>query len=701
MLVLLLLTTILSVNTEVIERSGALFGEINSPGFPEPYINDLNTAWKITVPTGFTIAIYFRVFNLEYSENCEYDYVKVFNAAELISTFCGNDEFGKDSAAHDILLRSTGRQLTVHFRSDYSNERPHDGFAAHYYAEDIDECATTIDKCEHFCQNYIGGYYCTCRRGYILHSDKLACTSECSENVLTTISGDIATPDYPGIHPSNLDCDWTVVVEEGYVINIAFTDFDIEEHPDVRCPYDYLKIESDEQKLGPFCGSRNPANITSASNIVKITFHSDGQLSGRGFTLEYTTQGKQCVDIDAPAYGFIQGHERTFKSVVMFSCAPGYILFGSENRACQADGNWSGEDALCKILDCGTPPTIAHGSWTSSDSNFTFTNIVTYDCDNFYKLQENKESRLQCLSNGTWSPELPECTQICGVSSVLPHPRPSIVTSKISGGRVSSPGSWPWQVLFNIHAPSYSIINNICGGFLVNEQWVMTAAHCFNDTLSPLRRGILPASTVTVKFGVHSRTDNSESTFQVKPQKIIIHPEFDRVPFDADIALVKLNKSIQFSNTIRPLCLPEQNPIPTANNDNATNTDHGDGDDNRGVVIGWGRIKTGQLHSDFLREIYVPLVSRRKCAVAYDAIETDTNKYDITRNMFCAGVRSGGRDACQGDSGGPFMLRNYDNAYFAHGIVSWGNGCAKPGFYGVYTRVENFVDWANNIINTE
>ena len=86
-----------------------------------------------------------------------------------------------------------------------------------------------------------------------------------------------------------------------------------------------------------------------------------------------------------------------------------------------------------------------------------------------------------------------------------------------------------------------------------------------------------------------------------------------------------------------------------------------------------------------LQEVSVPIVSDQLCREAYPG--------EITQNMFCAGFKQGGKDSCQGDSGGPLIISDGNGGWIQAGVVSWGNGCASPDFYGVYARVANYIDW--------
>uniref|UniRef100_A0A452HBE4 CUB domain-containing protein n=1 Tax=Gopherus agassizii TaxID=38772 RepID=A0A452HBE4_9SAUR len=158
-----------------------MYGRITSPDFPNVYPNSKERTWNISVPKGYTIRIYFTHFNMELSYLCEYDYVKISSGGKLVATLCGRESTDTEEAPGNRTYHSIDNTLTVTFRSDYSNENLFTGFEAFYAAEDVDECELLIDDeplCDHHCHNYLGGFYCSCRVGYILHENKRTCAGE-------------------------------------------------------------------------------------------------------------------------------------------------------------------------------------------------------------------------------------------------------------------------------------------------------------------------------------------------------------------------------------------------------------------------------------------------------------------------------------------------------------------------------------------
>ncbi|KAL0973546.1 hypothetical protein UPYG_G00205860 [Umbra pygmaea] len=272
-----------------------MYGTINSPNFPEPYPKETKVSWNISVPDGFQIRLYFQHFDLEPSYLCEYDYVKVVADGEQLAVFCGREDSDTERVPGEQVIISPRSSLNLFFRSDFSNEERFLGFESHYSTVDVDECRDTKDEdlaCDHFCHNYIGGYYCSCRYGYLLHSDNRTCGVECRDFVFTERSGVLSSSNFPNPYPKSSDCHFRIELEDGFLLTLEFEDtFDIEDHPDVSCPYDFVKIQAGPKEYGPFCGNQSPGRIQTASNKVHIFFHSDNSGENIGWRLSYTSSG--------------------------------------------------------------------------------------------------------------------------------------------------------------------------------------------------------------------------------------------------------------------------------------------------------------------------------------------------------------------------------------------------------------------------
>ncbi|TKS80511.1 Coagulation factor IX [Collichthys lucidus] len=230
------------------------------------------------------------------------------------------------------------------------------------------------------------------------------------------------------------------------------------------------------------------------------------------------------------------------------------------------------------------------------------------------------------------------------------------VLTRIVGGVLVGRGGSPWQVLLR-RSDGYGF----CGGTLVSDRWVVTAAHCVEETTDHVTIGDLDKK----------RPDPGEQ--QIKVQRVFIHPHFHSYTFDSDVALLYLARPVIRGPTAIPACLPDRHLSKYLLQEG-----------NRGVVTGWGLMHYLGKSSRFLRKVTLPVVSYKDCIASTEQVITD--------NMFCAGYLDVSMDACSGDSGGPFVV-NYRGTWFLTGVVSWGEKCAARGKYGVYSRLGNFLTW--------
>jgi len=197
---------------------------------------------------------------------------------------------------------------------------------------------------------------------------------------------------------------------------------------------------------------------------------------------------------------------------------------------------------------------------------------------------------------------------------------------------------------------------HFCGGALVREDYVITAAHCVQGD-SP--------SQVKVKIGLHN-VNGTQGSITRSVSQIIIHPSYSSWSLNNDYAILQLSQPV---TNFEPIQL-------------VTDTSH-DEEPVMATTMGWGATQSGGWGSNILLEVDVPID---------DSCGNYSNS-DITNNMVCAGYNTGGYDSCQGDSGGPLIMTNSDGEYELIGIVSWGYGCAEAGYPGVYAKVHSRLDW--------
>ena len=197
---------------------------------------------------------------------------------------------------------------------------------------------------------------------------------------------------------------------------------------------------------------------------------------------------------------------------------------------------------------------------------------------------------------------------------------------------------------------------HFCGGSLVREDWIVTAAHCVQGE-SP--------NDIEVVIGLHNvNGTNGSQTRDV--DAIIIHPQYSNNSLNNDYALLHLTQPITDFEPIKLVTSDSHDDEPVMS-----------------TTMGWGATSSGGNSSNILLEVDVPID---------DSCGNYSNS-DITNNMVCAGDGNGGEDSCQGDSGGPLIMTNDDGEYELIGIVSWGYGCAEAQYPGVYSRIYPRLNW--------
>jgi secreted trypsin-like serine protease len=210
-----------------------------------------------------------------------------------------------------------------------------------------------------------------------------------------------------------------------------------------------------------------------------------------------------------------------------------------------------------------------------------------------------------------------------------------------------------------------------CGGTIIDEQWIMSAAHCVDGYEDQ-------AASFGIKVGTFDYNDNNETgevVFNVS--QIFKNPQYGSPhQFSHDISLLKLSGKITFTNHIQPVCVPK----------NVTGLVH---KGKSAWVTGWGATSEDGPVSDKLRQVHVPFLEMSACTKEYGSSEIDDT-------MECAGKQ--GVDSCQGDSGGPLVTKHTDGRWFQAGIVSWGQGCAEKGYAGVYSRPSANCDFIKKTI---
>ncbi|XP_075865718.1 coagulation factor VII [Microcebus murinus] len=260
----------------------------------------------------------------------------------------------------------------------------------------------------------------------------------------------------------------------------------------------------------------------------------------------------------------------------------------------------------------------------------------------------------------------------CGKIPILERRNTSMPEGRIVGGKVCPKGECPWQALLAVNGVL------LCGGTLVDPSWVVSAAHCFDRVKS--------GKNLTVVLGEHdlSQEDGDEQPRRVA--QIILPAAYSPSSQNHDVALLRLRTPARLGAHVAPLCLPE--PAFAAGALAAVRFS---------TVSGWGRLLERGATARELMAVDVPRLMTQDCE---RQSRQGPGSRRVTENMFCAGYADGSKDACKGDSGGPHATC-YRGTWYLTGVVSWGEGCAAAGHFGVYTRVSRYADWLRRLMRSE
>jgi secreted trypsin-like serine protease len=290
--------------------------------------------------------------------------------------------------------------------------------------------------------------------------------------------------------------------------------------------------------------------------------------------------------------------------------------------------------------------------------------------------------------------------------------------AKVIGGEVAADGAWPWQVALVVNAMPVSTDTQFCGGSLVLDTWVLTAAHCVHwqddngewFDIDPAKLGVLVGT---------NKLDGSGD--KIVAEAIFKHPSYVGTDLDYDIALIKLSRAP--SVPYQTIEVPDADFGSVLNQPGVTT-----------IVTGWG-LQNGAQPSPELRQAEIQMLDRDQCntammearaaeasngfsyAVEVLAIREEAayGLWDqmianapipITENMICSGTFEGGKTSCSGDSGGPLVVPLDDGSYIQAGIVSWGlsaasgHGCEEQALFSAYVDISKFIPWLNEVIAT-
>lgn len=235
----------------------------------------------------------------------------------------------------------------------------------------------------------------------------------------------------------------------------------------------------------------------------------------------------------------------------------------------------------------------------------------------------------------------------------------------IIGGANATAGEWPWQAQLDRSGSHW------CGGSLLSDRWVLTAAHCVDGQ---------SAGSFQVNLGAHRRSLPNANVQSRGVARLVVHPDYDPFTGDNDVALIELSSSVTFTEFVQPIAL-SQATAPVGGS---------------AYVTGWGNDAPGSGAADTLKEAMLPIQATATCNAADSPLSRD-----VTASMICAGYLTGQDGGCHGDSGGPLVMpsASFSNGWELVGVVSWGVGyyCSS---YTVFARVSALSGWILGEIGT-
>ncbi|XP_066408305.1 inactive serine protease PAMR1 [Molothrus aeneus] len=448
-----------------------------------------------------------------------------------------------------------------------------------------------------------------------------------------------------------------------------------------------------------------------------------------GNRCENFLEEKNCSDPGGPLNGYrrvvedtglLNGRYAKIGTVIAFFCNNSYVLSGNEQRTCQDNGEWSGKQPIC-IKACREPKisdlvrqkvlpmqvqsreTPLHQLYSSAFSKQKLQIYPTkkpalpfgelppgyqhlhtqlqYECVSpFYRRLGS--SRRTCLKTGKWSGRAPVCIPICGKAENITLKK--AVTSM----------RWPWQAA--IYRTASGVKENslrkgawilICSGALVNERTVVVAAHCVTDLGKTI---VLKTAELKVVLGKFYRDDDrDEKTIQnLRISAIIVHPNYDPILLDSDIAVIKLLDKARISSRVQPICLSSSHDLTSST------------EDLKITVTGWkvlADIKDLGYKNDTIRMGVVQMVDSLLCEQQY---EDNGIQVSITDSMFCAKQdHTAFSNICPAETGGIAAITLPGKAspelrWHLMGLVSWGyDKTCNLELYSGFTKALPFKDW--------
>ncbi|XP_018412200.1 PREDICTED: enteropeptidase [Nanorana parkeri] len=491
---------------------------------------------------------------------------------------------------------------------------------------------------------------------------------DCGDPVeLSGTNGTFSSPMYPQNYPNLASCIWYLNAAAGDNIQLHFEVFDLENI------YDVVEVRdgkgSDSLLLAVYTGAIVLPDVFSTTNQMTVYFTSDSSATAKGFLANFTTgyrlgmpapcesTSSQCNNGECISLRNVcdrhndctDGSDEKNCVRIANSSLSGLVEFKVDNQWYTACSNlWNEEisNNICHQLGLGNVKRTSSvlSNWTGPFA------MLTQAGDGTLGLQLSNQCANQSVIYIECNP------RECG--------KRALASSRIVGGTDAAVGAWPWI------AALYYNERQVCGASLVNNEWLVSAAHCAYG------RNLIPSKWKAI-LGMHNSFNLTYPQTETRLiDQIIINPHYNRRTKDSDIVMMHLELKVNYTDYIQPVCLPES----LSNFPSGLNCS----------IAGWGRTQSQGPIPNILQEAVVPLITKSKC-------QQQMPEYNITNSMVCAGYNEGGIDTCQGDSGGPLMCHQ-ENRWYLVGATSFGYGCAQPERPGVYARVTTFTEWIQSFL---